>query len=77
MVTFANAKNRIEGMSNLLGNIAEAKGALEEEEKKSSIPSEIVILKPSIKKITATTHQKPPQNTVQKANPQQARPGIH
>jgi hypothetical protein len=38
MVTFANAKNRIEGMSNLLGNIAEAKGNHEEEEKKSSEP---------------------------------------
>jgi hypothetical protein len=25
IVTFANAKNRIEGMSNLLGNIAEAR----------------------------------------------------
>jgi hypothetical protein len=38
MVTFANVKNRIEGMSNLLGNIAEAKGKHEEEEKKSNVP---------------------------------------
>lgn len=38
MVTFAIAKNRIEGMSNLLGNIAEAKGTLEEEEKKCCAP---------------------------------------
>ena len=36
MVSFANAKNRIEGMANILGNIADTKGPLEEEEKKIS-----------------------------------------
>jgi hypothetical protein len=32
-----NAKNTLEGMSNLLGNIVEAKGPLEEEEKKTAV----------------------------------------
>jgi hypothetical protein len=38
MVSFANAKTRLEGMANLLGNIAEATGPIEEEEKKTSLP---------------------------------------
>jgi hypothetical protein len=37
VATFTSAKNRIQGMSNFLGNIAEANGKLEEEEKKSAV----------------------------------------
>ena len=63
MISFANAKNRIEGMANLLGNIAEAKGTLEEEEKKSQpLPA---MVKPAI--ITNTTNiKKPVQQVVQR-----------
>ncbi len=64
MVSFANAKNRIEGMANFLGNIAEAQGTLEEEEKKSQpLPA---VVKPAI--ITNTANiKKPVQQVVQRA----------
>ena len=61
IASFVNAKSKIEGMANLLGNIAEAQGT-QEEEKKGFVPEPQVVkqgttVQPASSKSTLT--QKP------------------